>query len=153
MKKILAVLLLSLPAGAQAMGMRGMMRGGAPEAGVHLAIGLYAVLAALGYWVLQHAAKETANYAKRAGQLVGWALIAAGLAGLLCGVAAHARMAGCCRNKCEQPQQMMMGRGDMPGMPANMEVMVKMKGDQMTKQVTETKTAPAKKAEPAPAKK
>ena len=143
MIKILAVLLVSLPAGAQAMGMHGNMRGFPPEASVHLGVGLYAVLAALGYWVLQHAAKETANYSKRAGQLVGWVLIVAGLAGLLCGIAAHAKMAGC--HKCEGPGQMMMQREGLPGMPENMEVMVKMKGDREMKQVTETKTAPVKK--------
>lgn len=152
MKKILAILLVSLPAGAQAMGMHGNMRGCPPAAGMHLAVGLYAVLAALGYWVLQHAAKETANYAKRAGQLVGWVLIVAGLAGLLCGVAAHARMAGGC-HKCGGQGQMMTEGGNMPGMPENMEVMVKMKGSREIRQVTETKTAPAKKTEAAPAKK
>jgi len=152
MKKILAVLLVSLPAGAQAMGMHGNMHGSQPAAGVHLAVGLYAVLAALGYWVLQHAAKETANYAKRAGQLVGWVLIVSGLAGMLCGVAAHARMAGGC-HKCEGKGQMMTEREDTPGMPENMEVMVKMKGNREIRQVTETKTVPARKTEAAPAKK
>ena len=151
MKKILAVLLVSLPAGAQAMGMHGNMRGYPPAAGVHLAVGLYALLAALGYWVLQHAAKEAANYAKRAGQVVGWTLIVAGLAGLLCGVAAHARMAGGC-HKCEGKGQMMTETENMPGMPENMEVMVKMKGNREIKQVTETKTT-TRKTEAAPAKK
>ncbi len=152
MRKILTTLLVSLPAGAQAMGMNDNMRGYEPAVGMHLAVGLYALLAALGYWVLQHAAKETFNYSKRAGQLVGWVLIAAGLAGLLCGVAAHARMNSGCR-RCETPSRMMMEREGMQGMPENMEVLVKMKGDRVTKQITVTKTAPAKKAETAPAKK
>ena len=115
MKRIVTILLVSLPAGAQAMGMHGNTGGCAPTDSVHLAVGLYALLAALGYWVLQHAAKETANYSKRAGQLVGWVLIAAGLAGLLCGVAAHARKAGC-SNQCGWQDRMMMHREGMPGM-------------------------------------
>lgn len=152
MKKILTGLFLSLPAGAQAMGMQGHGGHCAPGIGVHLAAGLYAVLAALGYLVLQHAVKETAKCSKFAGRLVGWVLIVAGLGGLLCGIASHARMSSC--NKCGGGQGQMMGQHEgMEGMPENMEGMVKMKGNRESRQTTETKTAPAKKTEIAPVKK
>jgi len=144
---MIAALLFSMPAGAQAMGMHGYGNPYAPALGIHLAAALYAVLAALGYFVLQHAVKETPKCAKFAGRLVGWVLIVAGLGGLLCGVANHARMAGC--HKCGGPGLMMQREG----MPENMEVMVKMKGNREIKQVTETKTAPAKITEAAPGKK
>lgn len=146
MKKTLTVLLLSLPAGVQAMGMHGNMGGCAPAASGHLAVGLYALLAALGYWVLQHAAKETAKYSKRAGQLVGWVLIASGLAGLLCGVAAHAKMAG--GHKCGGPDRMTMQREGQPRM-MGMEGMGDMKPAQDMKVSPEGKPA-AKKPDAAP---
>ena len=94
MKILITMLLMAAPAAAQAMGMHGGMRGGGPGVGIHLAVGLYALLAALGYWVLQHSAKEAANYVKKAGQTLGWAFIVIGLLGVLCGVASHARSMG-----------------------------------------------------------
>ena len=95
MKILTGILAMAAPASAQAMGMHGAM---ARDGGMtmHLAVVLYAVLTALGYWVLQHAAKETANCVKRAGGLVGWALIVIGLLGVICGVVHHAG-AGLCR--------------------------------------------------------
>ncbi len=93
MKTLITMLLLTAPAAASAMGMHGGMRPGcAPALGLHLAVALYALLAALGYWLLQHSAKESANYVKRAGQTLGWALLVIGLLGVLCGVTNHAKM-------------------------------------------------------------
>jgi len=109
--KILTAISAAAPASAQGMMMHGgMMRGGMAHGGgtaLLLAVALYAVLASLGYWVLQHSAKETAAQVKRAGTLVGWALIALGLLGAVCGIANHARMAHWAR--CE------MCRGEAPG--------------------------------------
>jgi len=150
-KTILTALLVSLPIGAQAMGMYGYGGRYAPGAGVHMTTVLYALLAALGYWVLQHAAKETVNYSKRAGQVVGWTLITAGLAGMLCGLTAHVRSATC-------PARPGMGRMMMPGggMPGGM--MVEMEEIGRNEAAPEVKTAAgktpaAKKPEAAPQKK
>lgn len=140
-KKLIAVLLVAMPAGAQAMGMHDGMRGCAPGMGMHLAAGLYAVLAALGYLVLQHAAKDAVNYSKRAGQVVGWVLIVAGLGGLLCGIANHARTASC--NRCAGQGQMMQREG-MPGM-MGMEGMGEMRAAPEMKASPEAKPAAAKK--------
>ena len=89
MKILIAMLVASLPAAAQACGMG--MPGGEQcgGAGIHAATALYAVLAILGYWVLQHAAKETLKYVKRAGTIVGMTLVVIGLLGFLCGVRSH----------------------------------------------------------------
>ena len=93
MKTLVTLLLMTAPAAAYAMGMHGGMKPGCgPALGLHLAVGLYALLAALGYWLLQHSAKESANYVKRAGQTLGWALLVIGLLGVLCGVTNHAKM-------------------------------------------------------------
>lgn len=96
MKKLLIVLLLGAPAAAHAMGAHGMRMCGQSSVGTHFAAALYALMAALGYWVLQHAAKETADYVKRAGQGVGWLLLVMGLLGLLCGVTSHVKKYACC---------------------------------------------------------
>ena len=89
MKILIAMLLASLPAAAQAYGME--MPGGdqCGSAGVHAATALYAVLAILGYWVLQHSAKETLKYVKRSGTILGMTLVVIGLLGFLCGVRSH----------------------------------------------------------------
>ena len=76
---------MSLPAAAQAYGMSGGGHGGCGYAGSVL----FAALAVLGYWVLQHAGKETASYIKRTGIVLGITLLVIGLLGLLCGVGSH----------------------------------------------------------------
>jgi len=121
MKKLMTVVLLAIPAGAQAAwmhsGMREGMRFGPPAAGLHFAVALYALLAALGYWVLQHAAKETAASVRRAGKTVAWLLLVTGVCGLLCGVAAHVKRNSCC-HKCavqaaggQEEQELQAGGG------------------------------------------
>lgn len=102
MKKLAILIVLAAPAAAQAMGMHGMrFYGSHSTAGMHLAGALYALMAALGYWVLHHAAreKETAAYVKRAGQGVGWVLIVVGLLGLLCAVTSHVKQNSCCGDR------------------------------------------------------
>ena len=86
------------------------MYGGPMHGGIHGAIALYAVLAALGYWVLQHAWKETASLIKRTGAVVGLLLVVIGLAGILCGVGSHMKRNYAC---CENPEMRMRGG---PGM-------------------------------------
>jgi hypothetical protein len=95
MKKLFIALLLGAPVAAHAMGAHGMRFYGQSSAGTHLAAVLYALLAALGYWVLQHAAKETAEYVKRTGQVLGGLFIVIGLLGLLCGVTSHVKNYAC----------------------------------------------------------
>ncbi|HAH31025.1 MAG TPA: hypothetical protein DCL44_01785 [Elusimicrobia bacterium] len=140
--KILTIL-LAMPMAAQAMGMpggmHGAMRSGAMHCGMptHLAIALYALLAALGYWVLQHAAKETANYVKKAGQTLGWAFIVVGLLGILCGVASHAK--NMCHKNSRCSDAKMMGEnqpdGNMPMMHPN----CPMRGEEIKKPPLEKK--------------
>jgi len=95
MKTLIALFLVSIPAAAQACGMAGGMGCGMGQMGGqcagHGATVLYAVLAVLGYWVLQHAAKEAANYVKKTGAVLGMSLVVLGLLGFLCGVVNHAR--------------------------------------------------------------
>jgi len=90
MKKILTMVLLSLPAAAQAM----CSPGGGPcqscRGGWVLASGaLYAAVAVLGYWVLLQAVKETSNCVKRIGDVLGSVLVVIGLVGLLCATFSH----------------------------------------------------------------
>ena len=133
MKLLTALLLLAAPAAAQAMemGMRGGMHGGGGMMGTHLAVVLYALLAALGYLVLQHSAKQAANYVKRAGQTLGWAFIVIGLLGILCGVANHAKMGMRKSCRCSGAEMMEPGKqGDMmpmmhPDKPMPAEMMKK----------------------------
>jgi hypothetical protein len=122
--------LVTLPAAAQAAGMRGGCGdpGGIP---VHAVSALYAALAVLGYWVLQHASKETASYIKKTGLVLGMALVIIGLLGLLCGVGSHINksMERSCTGCPEEglmmrggPGMMMHGvmkgrMGEMPAMP------------------------------------
>lgn len=109
MKTLMTMLLISLPAAAQAAGMRHGM--GQAAIGMHLASVLYAALAALGYWVLQHASKETAAYVKKTGMLVGILIIVVGLLGVLCGVGSHVkRQASCCPDRAAMAQD---GEADM----------------------------------------
>lgn len=95
MKKLFIILLLGAPLAAHAMGGYGERFYGHSQAAAHIAAALYALMAALGYWVLQHAAKETADYVKRTGQVLGWLLIVIGLLGLLCGVTSHVKKYAC----------------------------------------------------------
>ena len=136
MKLLTALLLTAAPAAAQAMEMHGGMPGRGPGIGIHLAVALYALLAALGYWVLQHSAREAANYVKRAGQTLGWALIVIGLLGVLCGLASHARSMG--RRMCRCPGTEMMEReedmkSDKTGNMPMMKTDCPMKGQMMKK--------------------
>ena len=95
MKTLMALILAGLPAGAQAMGMAGGMgmHGGGMRLGgfAHGAVALYAILAALGYWVLQHAGKQEDKLIRRTGATVATVLIAVGLLGVLCGVVSHVK--------------------------------------------------------------
>lgn len=101
-KLILLTLLAALPAGAQAMGMDCMHGGMRPPhpMGLHLAIMLYAVMAALGFWVLQRAAKETESCVRRPGKTVAWFLMLFGLLGMLCALASHVKKNCACSKKC-----------------------------------------------------
>lgn len=105
MKSLFALILISMPAGAQAMGMHGA-RGGCSGGGAHAAVALYALLAALGYWVLQHAGKETQAYIKRTGVALGFTLIAISLLGVLCGVGSHAKSGMQRSCKCQMSEAM-----------------------------------------------
>jgi len=109
MKILIALALVCLATSAQAKGMG--VYGGPMHGGMHGAVALYALLSALGYWVLQHAWKETANLVKRTGAAVGILLVVIGLAGMLCGVASHVKSS--CR--CEKGGEMMMHGGMMRG--------------------------------------
>ena len=131
MKWFITALLVALPAAAQAMGMHGGEgRAGAAPIGMHLVTVLYAGVAALGYWVLQHADKDTRGLVKKTGQVVAWTLIVLGLLGFLCGVGAHvAGAAKKCGGKC--PSEMMAGEqaggGGQQAQPMHMEHMEKAK--------------------------
>ena len=122
MRTVIAVLLVSLPAAAQAYDMSGggHWHGG----GGHAATVLYAALAALGYLIVQHAAKQTAAFVKRTGVVLGMTLVVIGLLGVLCGVGHHIKRGMSCR--CCSGQEMLMrggpeGKtGEMPAMPEGM---------------------------------
>lgn len=106
MKKLMIIALLAaLPAAAQAMGMGYGMHGGMMNRpphpmGLHLALMLYALMAALGYWVLRHAAAETAKSVRVAGKTVAWFLLVFGLAGMLCALGSHIKRNCACDKKC-----------------------------------------------------
>lgn len=87
MKILISLFLVALPAAAQACGAQGGGQGGCGFAPFLLS----SVIAALGYWVLQHSGKETAAYVKRTGLAVGLALIAIGLLGLMCTLGSHVK--------------------------------------------------------------
>ena len=125
MKLLITVLLVALPAAAQAMGMHGREGfGGASPVGMHLVTVLYAVVAALGYWVLQHADKDTRGLVKKTGHVVAWTLIVLGLMGFLCGVGAHitsavSKCGGKYHSEMMEPEQ--AGGGGQQAQPVPME--------------------------------
>jgi hypothetical protein len=125
MKLFITALLVALPAAAQAIGMHGGEgHGGASPIGMHLVTVLYAGVAALGYWVLQHADKDTRSLVKKTGHVVAWTLIVLGLLGFLCGIGAHITNAvSKCDHKC--PSEMMAGDqagvGGQQAQPMHME--------------------------------
>lgn len=112
MKALLALILVGLPAGAQAMGMRGGMGGYPHGGGAHGAVALYALLAALGYWVLQHAGKQEEKCIKRTGATVATVLIIVGLLGVLCGVGNHIKSGMHSACKCQGAVEMTQGGGE-----------------------------------------
>lgn len=93
MKELLTMLALASPAAAQPMGMPAGPGACEPMLGTLMTAASYALVAAVGYWVLQHADKETHNCVKRTGVTVGALLIILGLLGFICGLANHIRMA------------------------------------------------------------
>ena len=102
MKILITLLFVALPAAAQAYAGYGPGPGG-PGGCAHGGCGfgpflICAVIAALGYWVLQHAGKETPNYVKRTGVTVGMALVVIGLLGLMCTLGSHIKKSLPCRS-------------------------------------------------------
>lgn len=93
MKILTTLFFVTLPAAAQAYAGYGPGPGG-PGGCDHGGCGfapflICAVIAALGYWVAQHAAKETANCVKRLGSVTGTVLVVIGLLGILCAAGSH----------------------------------------------------------------
>lgn len=144
MKILTALLLVSLPAAARA----GCMGGGdCMASGGHVVVLLYAALAVLGYWILQHAVKEAVNFVKRTGIALGMTLIVIGLLGVLCGVGSH--ISGGTRGGCPERGMMMRGcpegrMGKMGEMPKPVE---KMKAPEPAK-VKASEPAKVKASEP-----
>ena len=136
MKTILAVLTMLAPGAASAcercatMGGAAMGHGGCATGCGHLAVGLMAAMAALGYFVLHQSSKDS-GFVRRAGQVAGWVLLVVGLGGVLCGAAGHARKMGGMIKQCNAKPEGMMGGMRMPpghppieGMSADVEVKV-----------------------------
>ena len=101
MKMIIPLFFVTLPAAAQAYAGYGPGPGG-PGGCVHGGCGfgpflICALIAALGYWVAQHAAKETANCIKRMGSITGTILVIIGLLGILCAAGSHIKRNMACR--------------------------------------------------------
>ncbi|OGR78563.1 MAG: hypothetical protein A2X32_04740 [Elusimicrobia bacterium GWC2_64_44] len=132
MKKLtILALLAALPAGAHAMGMGGGWHGGMyggmrppHPMGLHLALMLYALMAALGYWVLRHAAAETEKSVRVAGKTVAWFLLVFGLAGMLCALGSHIKSNCGCNKKCGW-QEAQGAEASGPAAPAAVNVQVK----------------------------
>ena len=90
MKGLIAVLFAAAPAAAQPVGtFAGMGGGWQPYSQGHKVLGAFALVAALGYWLLQHASKETAAYVKRTGTALGMTLAIVGLLGVFGTIATH----------------------------------------------------------------
>ena len=111
MKMLMTLVLIALPAAAHAYGGRFDGPGGG-HGGEFAPFLICAIIAALGYWVAQHAAKETANGIKRLGAVTGTVLVIVGLLGILCATGSHikggmARQGMCCNDE----QKMMMSGG------------------------------------------
>lgn len=109
MKMLLTLLFVALPAAAHAYAGYGPGPGGpggCGQGGCSFAPFLIcAVIAALGYWVAQHSAKETANCIKRLGSVTGTILVVIGLLGILCAAGSHIkRSMGCHGSKCPLEQ-------------------------------------------------
>ena len=104
MKILISLFLVALPATAQACGAQGGGQGGCGSAPFLLS----SVIAALGYWVLQHSGKETAAYIKRTGIAVGLALLVIGLLGLMCALGSHVKKS--CGRSCGPDHGMMMSQ-------------------------------------------
>lgn len=132
MKILITLALVALPAAAQACGMSGAYgHGGCSSFAPFL---ICALIAALGYWVAQHAAKETANCIKRMGSWTGTILVIIGLLGILCAAGSHIKRNMSCHSKCQE-QGMTMNDSD------------ENEKSEMTVKVEAVKTtAPAKKA-------
>lgn len=106
MKTLTVLLLAGLPAGAWAMGGYGMgygMRHGMGAGGGcgHGAVMLYALLGALGYFVLQHAAKQEKKCVAYGGRIFGMIIMIIGLLGVLCGVGSHVKNSMGCSRQCK----------------------------------------------------
>lgn len=91
MKIFITLFLATLPAAAHAYAGYGPGPGGCGHGGCggFAPFLICAVIAALGYWVAQHAAKETANCIKRMGAVTGTILVIIGLLGILCAAGSH----------------------------------------------------------------
>ncbi len=111
MRTMLTLSLLALPAAARAMYGSGC---GSCSGGL-LAGAAYAVVAVLGYWVLQQAVKESVVWLKRVGYALGGILAFVGALGLLCSVTNHSK--GGANRACFGPGMMPppMGMGMGPG--------------------------------------
>lgn len=121
MKILLTLFFVALPAAAQACGMSGggHGRGGCSSFAPFL---ICAVIAALGYWVAQHAAKETANGIKRLGSVTGTILVIIGLLGILCAAGSHIkRSMNCHGSNC--PMEQGMSDGDKGEVAVKVSVM------------------------------
>lgn len=108
MKILITLFFVALPAAAQACGGRGGEHGGCGIAPFLIC----AIIAALGYWVAQHAAKETANCIKRMGAVTGTILVIIGLLGILCATGSHVKNSMGRHSCCNEGQRMAMHDND-----------------------------------------
>lgn len=107
MKILITLVLTALPAAAHAYA--GYGPGGPGDCGHGGCSGfapflICALIAALGYWVAQHAAKETANCIKRMGSVTGTILVVIGLLGILCAAGSHIKRNMACHGSCPVEQ-------------------------------------------------
>lgn len=110
MKILITLFFMALPAAAQAYAGYGPGPGGPGGCGPggcssFAPFLICALIAALGYWVAQHAAKETANCIKRMGAVTGTTLVIIGLLGILCAAGSHIkRNMACHGSRCPSEQ-------------------------------------------------